>query len=43
MKPGKEIVKKDAAAAFKGTQYGVSTFKEKKEKKEKEEEKKKAA
>lgn len=36
MNPGKTIEKKDAEAAFDGTQYGVATFAEaKKEKKEK--------
>jgi len=35
MKPGKEIAKKDAEDAFDGTQYGVSSFSEKKKKKKK--------
>ena len=32
MKAGKTATKADAEAAFKGTSYGVSSFKEKKEK-----------
>ena len=31
MKKGKELAKKDAEAAFDGSQYGVSSFDEKKE------------